>query len=483
MAVPPGLEIALREMFVSDDEVGEPGGVAGLGEDGKVPASQLPEGLPSATLWGGITGTLANQADLQGELDAKIDVSQRGVAGGVATLDGAGVLEASQLPSGLPSNVVWGGIGGSIGSQTDLQTALGLLIPLSQKAAANGVATLDSGGLIPTAQIPSGLPSSVAWGAITGTLSTQTDLNSALVGKLSTTLKGAAGGLAELDGSGKVPAAQLPSLSAVWGGITGTLASQTDLNTALGLRVLNSEKGAINGVATLGSDGILTLAQRPASAVVSWGGIVGTLSNQADLLSALNGKVSTGLLGAVSGVATLGTDGRLSTAQRPPIAWGDISGTLSAQTDLNTAINARIPTSQKAAANGVASLDANTKVPLAQLPTGNNALLVLDGSGLVPLANMPDTGEFATVLTANGTLTTTVTVVRGGTVFTLPTISGTSDRNRMVINETTNSITVNAASGQTVKGVASATVPAASAMSFFAESAGTPNRWARVPVA
>jgi len=34
------------------------------------------------------------------------------------------------------------------------------------------------------------------------------------------------------------------------------------------------------------------------------------------------------------------------------------------------ALSGYIPTSQKAAANGVASLDAGTKVPIAQLPTG-----------------------------------------------------------------------------------------------------------------
>lgn len=55
-------------------EKGAPGGVASLGEDGKVPESQLPE------------------------MDY-IPNSQKGAASGVATLDGAGRLEQSEIPN------------------------------------------------------------------------------------------------------------------------------------------------------------------------------------------------------------------------------------------------------------------------------------------------------------------------------------------------------------------------------------------------
>lgn len=52
---------------------------------------------------------------------------------------------------------------------------------------------------------------SATWGDITGTLSSQTDLQTALNAKESTANKGVADGYASLDGSGKVPASQLPS--------------------------------------------------------------------------------------------------------------------------------------------------------------------------------------------------------------------------------------------------------------------------------
>lgn len=49
--------------------------------------------------WGSINGTLSNQTDLQNALDAKVDNADKGVAGGVASLDGTGKIPAAQLPS------------------------------------------------------------------------------------------------------------------------------------------------------------------------------------------------------------------------------------------------------------------------------------------------------------------------------------------------------------------------------------------------
>ena len=53
----------------------------------------------------------------------------------------------------------------------------------SQVGQPNGVASLDSTGKVPSSQIPGGGGGSTAWGSITGVLSSQTDLNTALGGK------------------------------------------------------------------------------------------------------------------------------------------------------------------------------------------------------------------------------------------------------------------------------------------------------------
>lgn len=47
--------------------------------------------------WGNITGNISSQTDLQGELTNKIDASEKAQANGVATLDGAGKVPQSQL--------------------------------------------------------------------------------------------------------------------------------------------------------------------------------------------------------------------------------------------------------------------------------------------------------------------------------------------------------------------------------------------------
>ena len=68
--------------------------------------------------------------------------------------------------------------------------------------------------------------------------------------------------------------------------------------------------------------------------------------------------------------------------------WGSITGTLSEQTDLQVALNAKISTTQKGVANGVAELDVGGKVPAAQLPS-----YVDDVLEYANLAALPGTGE------------------------------------------------------------------------------------------
>lgn len=73
------------------------------------------------------------------------------------------------------------------------------------------------GGLVPLYDVITewfdiyGGASGGSWGSITGTLSSQTDLQTALNAKESTANKGAVNGYASLDGSGLVPSSQLPS--------------------------------------------------------------------------------------------------------------------------------------------------------------------------------------------------------------------------------------------------------------------------------
>lgn len=92
-------------------------------------------------------------------------------------------------------------------------------IPSSQKGAAGGVASLGSDGKVPAGQLPDmdydpagsaqGVQSNL--NAHTNNKSNPHGVTAAQVGAIPASQKGAAGGVAELDSAGKVPAAQLPS--------------------------------------------------------------------------------------------------------------------------------------------------------------------------------------------------------------------------------------------------------------------------------
>jgi hypothetical protein len=160
--------------------------------------------------------------------------------------------------------------------------------------------------------------------------------------------------------------------------------------------VTASELGAVNGVATLGSDGKVPNSQLPTvltGSVDSVNGQVGNVTlNAADV-----GAVDTGTLGAVNGTAQLDSTQHLVAAQLPTtalttamkgvangVATLDGTGHLTAGqlnapvTSVNTLTGAvvltaasvsAVATSARGVANGVASLDTNTLVPIAQIPS------------------------------------------------------------------------------------------------------------------
>ena len=92
-------------------------------------------GASGSGVWGSITGTLSDQADLTNALAGKSAV----------------------------------GHGHAQADVTGLSASLAAKESTSNKGVANGYASLDSSGLVPVAQIPPGAGTS--WGGITGTLS------------------------------------------------------------------------------------------------------------------------------------------------------------------------------------------------------------------------------------------------------------------------------------------------------------------------
>lgn len=89
--------------------------------------------------------------------------------------------------------------------------AAGLYVPLTQRAAASGVATLDGGGKVPTGQIPALSYDAAGAAATAQTAAVAAAASAAAAAYVPLSQKGANSGVATLDSGGHVPAAQLAS--------------------------------------------------------------------------------------------------------------------------------------------------------------------------------------------------------------------------------------------------------------------------------
>lgn len=373
---------------------GGSGGVASVN-------NQLPDGSGNVSL---ASTNLTDTASL-------LRATSLGAASGIATLDGSGKLTIAQLPTiAFPVSSVNGKTGVVSLASTDLTDTAGL-VRTALVGAANGLATLDSGGKVPTSQLPAAVLGAMnyqsTWNANTNnpTLTSGTGTKGfyytvAVAG--STNLDGITqwnvGDHAVYNGAAweKIDgiASEVISVAGRTGVITLSSADITDfasaVTTPLSLKVNTNIVGQANGIATLGSDGKLTAAQVPASSnlVTSVAGRTGaislTSSDLTDFGSAvttpLGQKVNTSAVGAASGVASLDSGGHLPTAQLPTTGIvtsvasrsGAVTLTTADLTDFASAVStplaARVLTSSVGAANGVAGLDSGGKVPTSQLP-------------------------------------------------------------------------------------------------------------------
>ena len=241
-----------------------------------------------------------------------------------------------------------------------------------------------------------------AWGSITGTLASQTDLAAALSAKQDTLVSGA--NIKTLNGSTILGSGDLViSASAAWGGITGTLSDQTDLNTALGLKANTSSLAA---VATSGSASDLGTGTLPIARIAD--GAV-TLAKQADMATASLVYRKTSGSGApeVQTLATLKTDLGLTgtnTGDQTITLTGDVTGSGTgsfAATVANDAVtNAKLANVATATIKGRATAGTGDPEDL----TGTQATALLDtftsgAKGLVPASG----GGTTNFLRADGT--------------------------------------------------------------------------------
>jgi membrane protease subunit (stomatin/prohibitin family) len=228
---------------------------------------------------------------LQGQINVREEVAKKGAVNGYAALDGTGKVPAAQLPSGI-TNVLTGFATGANSTILATDTILAALQKVqgqinareevAKKGVANGYAALDGTGKVPAAQLPSGITNVLtgfATGANSTILATDTILTALqkVQGQINAreevAKKGVANGYASLDGTGKVPVAQLPSgiTNVLTGFVTGAnstvlatdtiLAAFQKVQGQIAAREEVSKKGAANGYASLDATTRLPKAQ------------------------------------------------------------------------------------------------------------------------------------------------------------------------------------------------------------------------------
>jgi hypothetical protein len=295
----------LSQAYIPTTQKGAYNGVATLDNTGRVPLAQMPSGsvlTDASTLNKGVVrlaGDLSGTADAPTvpALNSKYVKPPTGIPETDLSSDvqtklntGGAIGDASTTTKGLVK------LAGDLAGTADAPTVPGLnsRIPLSQKGANNGVATLDSTGRVPTSQLPAGLEPDATTttkgiirlgGDLAGTADAPTVPGKAndsevmhLMGNETVT------GVKIFTSSPEVPIPEQPNDATSKQYVDGLIASGgvADASTTtkgilqlagdLGgtadaptvpTKISLTEKGANNGVATLDSTGKIPAAQLP----------------------------------------------------------------------------------------------------------------------------------------------------------------------------------------------------------------------------
>jgi len=266
-AITPGLITAtqLNDVYIKTGDKGQPSGVASLDVTGKVPSSQLPTGsTPDATTTS--KGIVQLAGDLGGTATSP---TVPGLATRVLTSTtitaGTGLTGGGDLSANRTLAVSYGTIAGTAAAGDD--SRITGAEQTANKGAINGYASLDAGGKVPIAQVP------VASDATTiakGIIQLAGDLGGtatnptvpALTGKASTATTITAG--TGLTGGGDLTANR--TLAVTYGAAAGTVAQGNDSRIVGAEQTTN--KGAVNGYAALDGTGKVPSAQLPTPAII-----------------------------------------------------------------------------------------------------------------------------------------------------------------------------------------------------------------------
>ena len=292
--------------------------------------------------------------------------SEKGANNGYPSLDAGGFIPIGQIPTSLLSEA----------------EALALYVPLTQRGVANGVASLDAGGTVPDAQLPAGLArdtevtAAVAAHAaaanphpvyltqaegdaayeVAGAVAAHAGAADPHTGYQRESEKGLANGYASLDAGGTVPDAQLPA----------GLARDAEVTAAIAAHAAAGDPHPGYLTAAEGNAAYIPLTQR----------------------------------GAINGVATLDAAGTIPDAQIPAAVARDaeVTAAITAHAALADPHTGYQKESEKDAASGYPGLDANTRLVLARLPlAGSDGQFLVRRTGAMAYATLLDADIPATI--------------------------------------------------------------------------------------
>jgi len=367
--------------FIPVTEKGAANGVASLGSDGKVPSSQLPPAAaaPVTSVNGEIGDVVLTTANISENTNLYFTDTR---AKNAAVLNDISGSQIDQAPSvSAVKTYITTEIGNEASERASQDTVLdnkinteisdrtaadALLIPLTQKGQPEGVATLDVSGKIPAAQIP---PTAITSVTVVATIAERDALiaqegDFCVVTDVNETYV--------YNGAEWIQLEVGSAVSSV-NGKTGTVVlSSSDVGA-----IPTTEKGTANGVATLNALGKLSPDQVPdiASAVTSVNGQTGDVTITPENLGAVkqSGDTMTGVLNMGPTGTTPGSGGQISFSELAANGSGYVSF--------------KAPD----------SIAANTTWTLPSADGTNGQLLKTDGSG-----NLSWTSSSSPVTSVNG---------------------------------------------------------------------------------
>lgn len=326
-------------------------------------------------------------------------------------------------------------------------------VPATEKGVANGVATLDATGAVPTSQLPAAGPTPQATGTSTGVVQLAGDLGGTAtaptVPALASKYVKPTGGIPEIDLD-----------SAVQAKLNGSATDATVVHLA-GAETITGAKDFTGGITVNGTNVIIGTDTRLTDQRVPTDG------------SVTDAKVSSTANIAQSKIANLTTDLASKASSTHSHAISDTTG-------LQAALDAKVDDSEKGVANGVATLDATGKVPSSQLPAGaapadatatSKGVIQLAGdlggtasAPTVPgLAGKASAGANSDITSLSG-LTTALSIGQGGTGSS--TRQGAINTLTDAASASANQVLTRDASGNAVFAPVPVTAPSGSGVTF-----------------